>query len=121
MKKGPDLHHGPGRAYRHDELCGGLLWPTACCPASVTSRCSQGVFFAARSSADCIICPDLISDSHKVGSRLRIAAQLIDAASGATHGQNALTARSTPRSDLAWQTGIKNCVRKGALYGTDPW
>jgi hypothetical protein len=20
-----DLHHGPGRAYRHDELCGGLL------------------------------------------------------------------------------------------------
>jgi hypothetical protein len=59
------------------------------------------------SSADCIICPDLISDSHKVGSRLRIAAQLIDAASGATHGQNALTARSTPRSDLAWQTGIK--------------
>jgi len=58
-------------------------------------------------SADCTICPDLISDSHKVGSRLRIAAQLIDAASGATHGQNALTARSTPRSDLAWQTGIK--------------
>jgi N-ethylmaleimide reductase len=29
------------------------------------------------------------------------------AASGAAHGQNALTARSTPRSDLAWQTGIK--------------
>jgi hypothetical protein len=108
MKKGPDLHHhGPGRAYRHDELCGGLLGLRLVARPRLPRAARRAYSLPPRSSADCIIGPDLISDRHKVGSRLRIAAQLIDAASGATHGQNALTARSTPRSDLAWQTGIK--------------